>query len=180
MHHHANQLVYQILGMTDRWGIPASKPSNGSDVAFRSGVRSIFTYSQVQKHIRAGGSLLDLLDPRTYSIVVLYEWRRGFGHWVGLRLNPGRREAYFFSSYGAKPDEEKNRALSPAARRASGQDLNVLNDFLKRLHLGGWTVYYNDHPFQRIGDGTATCGRWLSEYLRSGMNPDDYARLFSQ
>lgn len=96
------------------------------------------------------------------------------GHWMSLSFFPQRHEIYFFSSYGGKPDEEKNRWIDAAARAASGQMNNALNDGLKELHRKGWIIHYNDHPYQKDGDNSATCGIWTAAFLNLGMNPDDF------
>jgi hypothetical protein len=81
---------------------------------------------------------------------------------------------YFFSSYGGKPDAEMNEWISYASREASGQGRFLLNDGLKGLTMKGWTVYYNDYPYQVKGDKTATCGIWATAFLNSGLNPDEF------
>ena len=110
-----------------------------------------------------GGKILILLqDPRKMNC----------GHWVSLTIIPASRTIYFFSSYGGKPDEEKNRWLDYEDRRRSGQVQNPLNDGLKQLHQEGWFIHYNDHPYQREGDGSATCGIWTAGFLNLDMDPD--------
>lgn len=153
-------------------------PLTGREVSRLSGTRRVLTYSEVVNALNNGYYFTDLLDPRTHSLIVLYEWKPGIGHWVGVKLAPEEKEAYFFSSYGNKPDAELGKYLSTEQRRASNQSPNVINDFLKKLYLAGWVIYYNDFPFQREGDGTATCGRWLAKYLQSDMNPDEFAEHY--
>ena len=96
------------------------------------------------------------------------------GHWISLTILPRSHTIYFFSSYGGKPDEEKNRWLDRMARIASGQERNALNDGLKELHNRGWTIHYNDYPFQVEGDGSATCGIWTAAFLNMDLNPDEF------
>lgn len=155
--------------------IDPTKPVSGREISILSGTNAVYTFRDIIHYARHH-PLSSLFDPRTNALIALYEWRPGIGHWVGIRLVPELHEAYFFSSYGNKPDRELNY-LSPRMRRESGQALNLFNDFLLNLHLRGWTIYYNDYPYQRSGDGTATCGRWLAKFLRSGMNPDEFEEL---
>ena len=96
------------------------------------------------------------------------------GHWIALSIHPETREVYFFSTYGGMPDREKIKWLSSADLMRSGQKRNVLNDALKELAMLGWTIYYNDYPYQVEGDNTATCGIWSAAFLNSGMNPDQF------
>ena len=117
--------------------------------------------------------------PRNNIILLQDPDKMTSGHWIALALHPESHEAFFFSSYGGKPDEEKLRWLSATDLRKSRQARNVINDGLKGLALHGWTVHYNDYPFQIEGDKTATCGLWSAAFLNSGANPDEFA-LFHQ
>lgn len=96
------------------------------------------------------------------------------GHWMGLSIHPGKKEIYFFSTYGGKPDFEKNKWLKEDDQIMSGQNTNALNDGLKEMAKNGWTIHYNDHPYQFEGDGSATCGIWTAAFLNSGLNPDQF------
>lgn len=96
------------------------------------------------------------------------------GHWISLTILPRSHRIFFFSSYGGKPDEEKNRWLDRMARIASGQDRNPLNDGLKELHNRGWAIHYNDFPYQIEGDGSATCGIWTAAFLNMNLTPDEF------
>lgn len=152
--------------------IDPRRPISGSEIRDLSGTSAVYTFRDIIKYAR-NHPLSSLLDPNTNSLIALYEWRPGIGHWVGIKVVPELREAYFFSSYGNKPDTELNY-LTPSQRRESGQAINLFNNFLKGLFKQGWTIYYNDYPYQKRGDGTATCGRWLAKFLRSGLNPDEF------
>lgn len=101
------------------------------------------------------------------------------GHWLGMSLHPEKKSIYFFSSYGGKPDKEKNEWLSDYSLLRSNQKENVINDALKFLHLRGWHVHYNDFPYQKEGDKTATCGIWTAAFLNSGLNPDEFFHFTS-
>lgn len=98
------------------------------------------------------------------------------GHWVSLSIYPEVKQAHFFSSYGGKPDEEKIRWVPRADLIRSGQGRNILNDGLKELHRRGWEIHYNDYPFQKEGDDTASCGIWTVAFLNSHQNPDSFAK----
>lgn len=112
------------------------------------------------------------------NVIVLYQDPDNLqkGHWVSLKIKPEKREIYFFSSYGGMPDREKNTWVPHRKLVRTFQDRNVLNDGLKQLMIRGWTIHYNDFPFQRVGDKTATCGLWSSAFLKSDVNPDVFAR----
>ena len=99
------------------------------------------------------------------------------GHWMGLSIHPERREIYYFSTYGGKPDIEKNKWLARDDRIRSDQYVDVFNDGLKQLQQQGWAIHYNDQHYQKPGDATATCGIYTAAFLRSGLNPDEFAEL---
>ncbi|DAC81711.1 TPA_asm: adenain [Sheep rumen MELD virus] len=119
----------------------------------------------------------DLFDPNLMlgrdNVILLEDpMKPNTGHWVALKLMPEYRQAYFFNSYGGKPDQKKNEWIPLELLQASGQDENVLNDILKGLALKGWTIHYNDYAYQKEGDKTATCGVWAAAFLNSEQNPD--------
>lgn len=109
--------------------------------------------------------------------VILYQdpKQMNTGHWVAIWKDAAHRRVHFFSSYGGRPDEEKNQWVSAQALDRSGQRRNVLNDGLKQMLMEGWEVHYNDHQFQRVGDESATCGIWVAAFLNSRLTPDEFA-----
>lgn len=129
----------------------------------------LFLYSDLCKY-----SIDDLFKILGKNNMILYQdpSNMSSGHWVSLSFNPKLREAYFFSSYGGKPDEEKNKWLSYSELLRSGQTRNVINDLLKVLFQNGWKIYYNDYQYQISGDRTASCGIWSAAFLNSRTNPD--------
>lgn len=150
------------------------KPRTGEEVIRASppGTK-LFLYSDI-----ASLTPIQLYTRLGRNNIILYQNPRNMrtGHWSAVKLVPERQEAYFFSSYGGKPDEEKNLWLPESARRLSRQDGNAINNMLKYLYMAGWTIYYNDYHFQEMSDGTASCGIWASAFLNSEENPDDFER----
>ena len=96
------------------------------------------------------------------------------GHWISVSKNPRKKEMYFFSTYGGKPDVEKIKWISEEDRRRSNQLINVLNDGLEECQKHGWEIHYNDYPYQVEGDKSATCGIYTVAFLQSGKNPDEF------
>lgn len=135
----------------------------------------IFLYSDLCKLPYSPRDIL-LSLPRHSLILLQDPSNMRSGHWTSLSIFPERKKAYFFSSYGGKPDEEKNRWISTRGLWKSGQMRNLINDGLKQLFLEGWEIHYNDHEFQKEGDRTATCGIWATSFMQSQLNPDDFAR----
>lgn len=151
------------------------KPRRGDEMlrAAPAGT-GLYMYSQLASDRRPALEVLSSL--KRDNIILLQDPNKmTSGHWISLSFRPERKEAYFFSSYGGRPDEEKNRWLDQRGLRRSRQTRNIINDGLKELFRRGWTIYYNDNPYQREGDDTATCGIWSVAFLNSGMNPDEFA-----
>lgn len=98
------------------------------------------------------------------------------GHWISVSRNVPKKEIYFFSTYGGKPDVEKIQWMSDDDMKESGQDLNIFNDGLRDLQQHGWEIHFNDVPYQKIGDNTATCGIYTAAFLRSGKDPDKFKK----
>lgn len=98
------------------------------------------------------------------------------GHWISVSRNIPKREIYFFSTYGGKPDVEKIKWMNEDDLRESGQFLNIFNDGLRECQRHGWEIHYNDYPYQKPGDHTAVCGIYTVAFLRSGANPDEFEK----
>ena len=56
----------------------------------------------------------------------------------------------------------------------SGQDINIFSNGLKALQDHGWTIHYNDYPYQKPGDNTAFCGIMTAAFINSNQNPDEF------
>lgn len=103
-------------------------------------------------------------DPRNPSV----------GHWTCVVYNPRNDEYYFFSSYGGRPDEEKNSYIKESDLLSSNQINNFISDGLRILFDQGKKIHYNEYEYQTIGDNTATCGIWCVAFILSGMNPTQF------
>lgn len=115
---------------------------------------------------RSNDNIILLQDPSNMSS----------GHWISVSRNVPKKEVYFFSTYGGKPDVEKIKWMNEDSLRESGQFLNIFNDGLRSLQEHGWEIHYNDYPYQKPEDKTATCGIFTVAFLRSGKNPDEFEK----
>ncbi|MBO7713101.1 MAG: hypothetical protein J6S85_05995 [Methanobrevibacter sp.] len=143
--------------------VPIYKYSELCDMAKRHGPPSrvlahLFNYSPQM--------VILLQDPKNMSS----------GHWISVSQNPQKKEIYFFSTYGGKPDAEKVEWLTEDDLKESGQFCNIFNDSMREYQKRGWEIHYNDFPYQTSGDHTATCGIYTAAFLRSGSNPDEFMR----
>ena len=142
--------------------VPVLLYSDLCKLAERSSIQKVL--SQMFKQSERNVILLQ--DPKDMSS----------GHWFSVSRNIPRKEIYFFSTYGGKPDVEKIKWVSEDELRESGQFLNLFNDGLRDLQKHGWEIHYNDYPYQKPGDDTAVCGIYTAAFLRSGLNPDEFEK----
>lgn len=154
-------------------------PRTGDEVvAATYGSPPIYLYGELCEQMKKHSPVVilkEILERSSKNFILIQDPKKmNSGHWVSLSMNPYLKDIYFFSSYGGKPDEEKNRWISPQGRILSGQDANLLNDGLKELMKEGWTIHYNQYPYQHIGDKTATCGIWAAAFMNSNLNPDQF------
>lgn len=155
-------------------------PRSGDEIQRAAyGSPPIYLYSTLCEEMKKTGNPVEVLENMFSKslknfILIQNPKRMNNGHWCSLSMNPYTREIYFFSSYGGRPDEEKNQWISRQGRILSGQDANLLNDGLKQMMKRGWTIHFNQYPYQVKGDKTATCGIWTVAFLNSNMNPDDF------
>lgn len=154
------------------------RPRTGEDMRRATEGAPIYKYSDVCEEARKKGAvsvLWQMFKQSLNNVLLLQDPdNMSSGHWMGLSFNPVKWEIYFFSSYGGKPDFEKNKWISEDDQLQSGQQTDALNDGLREMCKLGFKVYFNDHPYQREGDNTATCGIWTAAFLNSGMNPDQF------
>lgn len=140
--------------------VPVYKYSDLCELAEKHGPTAML--SQLFK--RSNKNIILLQDPQ----------KMNSGHWISVSRNPLKKEIYFFSTYGGKPDVEKIQWISEDELRESGQFINIFNDGLRECQKRGWEIHYNDYPYQKEGDHTATCGIYTAAFLRSGENPDKF------
>lgn len=123
-------------------------------------------------------SLLGGMGPNKAMIVLVQDPRNpNVGHWTCIVHNAKTDEYYFFSSYGGRPDEEKNSYISERDRLSSNQYKNFISDGLRLLYDAGKRIHYNEFEYQKIGDNTATCGIWCVAFILSGLNPTEFHKL---
>lgn len=124
----------------------------------------------------------ELLRPYN-SVVILYQTKPNYGHWVCLHLNNGILE--FFDPYGKIIDSQLEH-IDPNFRKVSYQDF----PYLSKLMLDSpYKLIYNKAPLQKQNSSVSSCGRHcamrlilrdmpLLEYQnillsKGGNNPDD-------
>lgn len=159
-----------------------TKPRTGAEVQNATFSHPpIYLYSELDKMAakRRSVDVLRKMMKRNKDSIILVQDPKNMhsGHWTSLSFIPEKKKAYFFSSYGGKPDVEKNEWIPNDALEQSNQAINVINDGLKYLAKHGWEVHYSQYPYQKAGDNTATCGIWCTAFMNSGLNPDEFHEL---
>lgn len=140
----------------------------------------IYKYSELCKMCKGKNPalLLSRMFNRSNDNIILLQDPQDMtsGHWLSVSRNLPKKQIYFFSTYGGKPDVEKISWINEDDLRESGQFLNLFNDGLKELQKHGWEIHYNDYPYQKSGDKTAVCGIYTVAFLRSGKNPEEFEK----
>ena len=155
------------------------KPRDGEEMEAATEHKApIYKYSDlVELSEKHGPSyMLSKLFKRSNNNIVLLQDPENMdsGHWISVSRNPKKKEIYFFSTYGGKPDIEKIKWIPEDDLRESGQFMNIFNDGLRDAQNHGWEIHFNDYPYQKDGDKTAVCGIYTAAFLRSGKNPDEF------
>lgn len=131
----------------------------------------ILSYLQLKNY----KTIEQVLNNPLKAVVLLYEWKKNYGHWVLLfqsRIN----RIEFFDSYGYKPDDESE--WIPKAY----WKWNYLSQLLADASENGWEIEYNNYILQnRDNKSIATCGRWVGMRLRlKNWDLDSFAKRFLQ
>lgn len=123
------------------------------------------------------------------TLILLYETRNNFGHWVCL-FKRDKNTIEFFDSYGLLPDDEL-KFIPDHFRMISEQ---VLPHLTSLLYHSGYKVIYNEHRLQRKLRDVSTCGRHvacrinfknktLEDYVKmiksTGYDPDTFVTLLT-
>ena len=159
------------------------EPRSGDEMEYATQHRvPIYKYSDLCRLSRKSGGpsrMLSHMFRRSDKNIILLQDPKDMssGHWTSVSRNVPRHEIYFFSTYGGKPDVEKNKWMSDDELLESGQAANIFNDALRNMQLHGWKIFYNDFPYQKATDETATCGIYTAAFLRLGLNPDEFEHI---
>ena len=120
-------------------------------------------------------TLNELLYPYD-ACVILYEFKKNFGHWTTVFRYPNGKVEHF-DSYGIEPDEELKFATIDF-RTKNNEYFPYLT---KLLYNSGDDIEYNNYPLQEHGKNINTCGRHvIVRLLNRHMNIDKYANHIYQ
>lgn len=136
---------------------------------FIDGKANLVTYPEIYKY-----KTLDQLLGQYEAVVILYEWKDNFGHWIALfKTKPDEIE--FFDPYNYMPDAEFS-FIPKEFIRQHYPDIKYLS---KLMYNSGYKIIYNHYPLQSKNPNIATCGKWISERLRHrNLSLSQFAKAF--
>jgi hypothetical protein len=129
------------------------------------GCANLLTYPQLVEY----DNIDDALGPNG-AIILLYETRKHFGHWVCIFKRDDNTIEHF-DSYGLKPDDELEKIP---------MNFRLINNsyyphLTALLFKSGYDIEYNDYRLQRHIKDVNTCGRHVACRLNFRyMDIDDY------
>ena len=104
-------------------------------------------------------STLDEVLGETQAIILLYETKENFGHWVTVfKINDNTIE--FFDPYGLQMDDELNYAT-----------YNNQPTLTNLVNAAGYKVVSNSKKLQTFKHEVNTCGRWASLRIKFRDTP---------
>tara|TARA_R110000803_G_scaffold108532_3_gene176828 strand:+ start:5830 stop:6351 length:522 start_codon:yes stop_codon:yes gene_type:complete len=106
------------------------------------------------------------------SVILLYEIRENFGHYVALFMN-GNNDLEFFDSYGFKPDQE--------IKYATYNQSNGIPHLTQLLNKYDKKIVVNTERLQVFHADINTCGRWTSLRILFKKKPlREFIELFTK
>jgi hypothetical protein len=131
----------------------------------------IISYSELKKF----NTIDDLLPEDKSFKIILLEWDRNKGHFVGIMRDGDKYE--YFNSLGYKYDKDLF-FIDRMVRRMLGQDTAEIT----RL-LGGKTAQWNKTKLQSKNPKIQTCGRWVVfriNLMRMGYSLPEFVEYIKQ
>jgi hypothetical protein len=141
---------------------------SGDDVnRIAEGKATILSYTDLEKYDN-----LDMVFGNKDCLILLYEIRKGNGHWTTLIRDSKNNTILFFDPYSIKMDGEL--AYTHYYHESGVPHLTrLVND-------SGYRLIENQFQYQEFKKDVNTCGRWSSFRCRmSNLSPKEFQKLFS-
>lgn len=133
-----------------------------------SGKTKILKYGQLKKF----KTLDELLKPHD-NVIILYETRKNYGHWVCVIKNSYGVE--FFCSYGIFCDDHL-KYIPLKFREKTNQMYPILTNLILN---SGYKITVNNFNLQRFKNNISTCGRHVGlRIILKDINLNEYINLF--
>lgn len=124
-------------------------PYSGKDIMeLLDNKTKIILYSDLKKF----NNIDEVLDPYD-CVVILYETKPSYGHWVCLIRHNNKIE--YFDPYGKPPDNPLDY-VDPKLKKKLGADYPILS---KLLYESPYKIVYNGYPLQTLSKNISSCGR---------------------
>lgn len=111
------------------------------------------------------------------DVLIIYETRKNYGHWVALHKSK-RNTISYFDPYGFDnfDTDELSYTKNKQFKKENNMDYPYL---LKLLYESNKPIEYNDFQFQKKATGINTCGRWCAFFFITNdfMKPDDLVTM---
>lgn len=135
------------------------------------GKANIMTYNELTDY----ENLWDAMG-KYKSVIILYESKFNYGHWVCVFERPdGNLE--FFNSYGGLPDDSLKK-IDSYFRIILNQQIPHLT---RLLYLTKRKIEYNDYQLQEYNGDIRTCGKWVcARLLMRNININYFIEIFKK
>lgn len=108
------------------------------------------------------------------NIVILYETRPNYGHWVCLIKHKHKNKIEFFDPYGLSPDEQLD-FINSEFRVKNNEYYPILSDM---LYNSKYKIVYNSTKLQKYSDNISSCGRHVAlRIILSYLSLNNYVNL---
>lgn len=139
-----------------------NQPLNGAQMMkIVDGKANISTINQLKKYKN-----IDEVLGRHGAVILLYELKKGYGHWVCL-YKYDKNALFFFDPYGLKPDEQL------LFGNYSKPYLTML------LNKSDYDVLYNTEDIQKLSKNVSTCGKFVAlKLIFRNLDNREFLSLF--
>lgn len=146
------------------------KPFSGDDIlTVTDNKTKIITYPELYSF----KNIDEVLKPFG-SVVILYETKPSYGHWVCLLKHGNKIE--FFDPYGLFIDDQLD-FINQNFRKQNKEDYPILSDMLFKSK---YNIVYNKGKLQKYSDDISSCGRHVAFRIVMGDVPlNEYGKLLT-
>ncbi len=134
----------------------------------------IFSYSELKNM----NNSTQLVNNKYPNAAVLYLTGPNYGHWIGVKKY--KNTIQFFDPYGEFIDSQQNKIEKIAGKGFLKRSGQVRNKMRSLLGNSKEDIHYSEYKLQKLKPGINTCGRWVSSFLSSPFNVDQYATFIKR
>lgn len=132
----------------------------------------IITYPELYKF----QNIDDVLSPHG-CVVILYEMKPNYGHWVCVIKHEDQNKIEFFDPYGLFCDDQLE-FIDTKFRKASNQ---MFPKLCEMLHDSPYDIVYNKTQLQKYSSDVSSCGRHVSFRIVMRDTPlNEYVKILKQ